>query len=525
MLDLLIRNGTIVDGTGSPGYYGAVGVEGDQLRILRGDVSDVEAGRVIDATGHVVSPGFIDLHSHGGMTILKEPRHEPKVRQGITTELIGIDGNSVAPFKTQEDLHRFIELDTGLNDQPPMPAQWSSVAEYLSMYDNKVAVNICYILGNSPVRIWSVGWNDRPATGEELEDMKAVVREAMEEGACGLSTGLDYPPGAYADTNELIELSKVAAAMGGFYHTHTRASLLQKGHLAPWEEAIEIGRRSGIAVHLTHYRQRAQGVGSHLDYLGLVEKARDEGLDVTFDCYPYIYSSTRAIISIPNWAKDGGPERLKEAFRSPQDRERMKQEMSISSWGRNVGEWWLTHFRKPHNKQYEGHSLEEIAKMRSQEVLDAFFDLLLDEDLGVCMVVVGTNAHTLPAFVSHPCGMVGSDAILVGDYPSPRSYGCFPVILAEFVRAEKQLQLPEAIRKMTSYPAQLLGLKGRGILRDGMKADIVIFNPDTVKAPATLKQPKQFPLGIPYVIVNGKVVIDDGQHSGALPGYALRHGR
>ena len=253
MIDLLIRNGLVIDGTGNPGFYAAVGVRGEKVHVLRGNVDHVEAARVIDASDHVVCPGFIDMHSHGGLVILGDPRHEPKVRQGVTTELIGIDGNSVAPFKTQDDLHRFIELDSGLNGKPPMPAQWSTVAEYLSMYDNKVAVNICYILGNSPVRIWSVGWNDRPATGEELEDMKAVVREAMEEGAFGLSTGLDYPPGAYSDTNELIELSKVAAEMGGFYHTHTRASLRRKGLLAPWEEALEIGRKGEIPVHLTHY--------------------------------------------------------------------------------------------------------------------------------------------------------------------------------------------------------------------------------------------------------------------------------
>ncbi len=526
MLDLLIRNGLIIDGTGSPGYYGAVGVQGDTLHILRGDVSQVEAGRVIDARDHVVSPGFIDMHSHGGMTILKEPRHEPKVRQGITTELIGIDGNSVAPFKTQEDLHRFIELDSGLNDVPPMPAQWSSVAEYLSIYDNKVAVNIAYILGNSPVRIWSVGWNDRPATGSELEDMKSVVREAMEEGACGLSTGLDYPPGAYADTNELIELSKVAAEMGGFYHTHTRASLGRQGLLAPWEEALEIGRGSDIPVHLTHYRQRAPGVGSHLDFIGLVENARDEGMDVTFDCYPYVYGSTRSIISIPNWAKDGGPERLKEALRSPADRARIKEEMLANpSVLGSIGDGWLTNFQKPHNVQYEGHTVAEIARMRGQDELDTFFDLLVDDGLGVCTVAVATNPQTLPDFVAHPCGMVGSDAILLGEYPSPRTYGCFPVILAEFVRSEKQLKLPEAIRKMTSFPAQRLGLRNRGLLRDGMKADIVVFNPETVKAPATRERPKQFAQGIPYVIVNGRPVIDNGEHTGATPGMALRHRR
>ena len=524
MLDLLIRNGLIIDGTGGPGYYGAVGVQADEVHILRGDVSQVEAVRVIDATDHVVCPGFIDMHSHGGLVILGEPRYEPKVRQGITTELIGIDGNSWAPFKSEEELHRFIELDSGLNGVPPMPAGWSNVPELLSMYDNKVAVNMCYILGNSPVRIWAVGWNDRPATGAELEDMKAVVREAMEEGAFGLSTGLDYPPGAYADTNELIELSKVVAAKGGFYHTHTRASLLRQGLLAPWEEALEIGRGADIPVHLTHYRQRTEGVGSHLDYLGLVENARNEGMDVTFDCYPYVYGSTTATISLPNWTMDGGPERLREVLGTPKERARLHEEMTNNPT-RFFGETWLTNLRKPHNRQYEGLSLPEVARMRGQDELNTLFDLILDEELGLCTVGIATNPQTLPAFVSHPHGMVGSDALMLGEYPSPRTYGCFPVILAEFVRAEKHLRLPEAIRKMTSFPAQRLGLRDRGLLWDGMKADMVVCNPKTVKAPATRTQPKQFPLGIPYVIVNGQVVIDDGEHTGVLPGRALRHGR
>ncbi|MBI4200656.1 MAG: D-aminoacylase [Chloroflexi bacterium] len=525
MLDLLIRNGLIVDGTGSPGFYGAVGAEGDQLRILRGDVSQAEAARVIDATGHVVCPGFIDMHSHGGLTILKQPRHEPKVRQGITTELIGIDGNSVAPFKTRKELRQYMELDCGLNDRAPENLNWSSVSEFLSLYDDRVAVNICYILGNSPVRIWGVGWNNRPATGDELEEMKAVVREAMEEGAFGLSTGLDYPPGSFADTNELVELSKVVAAMGGFYHTHTRSDLRRQGLLAPWEEALEIGRKSGSPVHLTHYRQSAQGVGSHLDYLGLVEKARGEGLDVTFDCYPYIYSGTRAVAYLPQWTMDGGLERLMRALRSKADRDRIKKEIGSNPQARDAEERWLTNFQKPENKQYEGQSLADIARLRGQEEVDALCDLFLEDGLQISWVGVRTNPQTLPAFVSHPCGMVGSDAILMGEFPSPRSYGCFPVILAEFVRAEKQLRLPEAIRKMTSFPAQRLDLRDRGLLRDGMKADIVVFNPDTVKTPATRRNPRQFPQGIPYVIVNGKVVIDNGNHTGALPGRALRHGR
>ena len=520
MLDILIHNGTILDGTGNPGYKGAVGIDGDTISLHRGDLSDIEAHRYIDAEGYVVSPGFVDLHSHAGLTILGAPHHDPKVRQGVTTELVGIAGISHAPFKTTEELERYIWLDSGLNGYPPMPPDWLTVSELLSKYENTVAVNVAYILGNSPVRIWSVGWEQRPANNAEIANMRSVVRECMEEGAYGISTGLDYPPGAYASTEELIELSEESARLGGFYHTHTRASLKEQGVLAPWEESIEIGRRSGIPIHLTHFRQGYQGDGSHLDYLGLVDNARIEGLDVTFDCYTYPYSGTTITIGLPHWAKDGGPERLMAALRDPDDRSRMKKEITIDRLENN----WLTNFTKEANKIYDGLLITEIANLRNQDPADALFDLLLDENLGISTVGLGTNPQTLPAFVSHPAGMVASDAILFGEYPNPRTYGCFPVVLAEFVRAEKQLRLPEAIRKMTSFPAQRLGLKDRGLIKDGYKADIVLFNPDTVKAPATKENPKQYPIGIDYVIVNGKIVIDDGNNTGVTPGRALRRG-
>ena len=520
MLDILIHNGTILDGTGNPGYKGAVGIDGDTISLHRGDLSDIEAHRYIDAEGYVVSPGFVDLHSHAGLTILGAPHHDPKVRQGVTTELVGIDGISHAPFKTTEELERYIWLDSGLNGYPPMPPDWLTVSELLSKYESTVAVNVAYILGNSPVRIWGVGWEQRPANNSEIANMRSVVRECMEEGAYGISTGLDYPPGAYASTEELIELSDESARLGGFYHTHTRASLKEQGVLAPWEESIEIGRRSGIPIHLTHFRQGYQGDGSHLDYLGLVDNARIEGLDVTFDCYTYPYSGTTITIGLPHWAKDGGPERLMAALRDPDDRSRMKKEITIDRLENN----WLTNFTKEANKIYDGLLITEIANLRNQDPADALFDLLLDENLGISTVGLGTNPQTLPAFVSHPAGMVASDAILFGEYPNPRTYGCFPVVLAEFVRAEKQLRLPEAIRKMTSFPAQRLGLKDRGLIKDGYKADIVLFNPDTVKAPATKENPKQYPIGIDYVIVNGKIVIDDGNNTGVTPGRALRRG-
>ncbi|MBI3330384.1 MAG: D-aminoacylase [Nitrospinae bacterium] len=522
MLDLLIRGGLIIDGTGNPGFYGAVGVEGERVHILRGDLAGVEAARVIDAQGRVICPGFIDMHAHSGLVMLAEPRHEPKVRQGVTTELIGVDGNSYAPFTSHEDFLRFVEVNAGLDGNPTLPGQWSTVEQYLSMFSNRVAVNVAYILGNSPVRICGMGWEDRPPSAGEFANMKAILREGMEEGAFGLSTGLDYPPGSYANTAELVELSREAVRLGGIYHTHVRYSLGDR-FLDPFKEAIDIGQQSGIPVHITHFYQRTTSPGGAERMLGLVEGARDGGLDVTFDSYPYLYSSTRLLIIIPQWAHDGGPEPLKKVLRSPEGRERIRKEMSprALSWH----DMWLTYFKRPEHHRYEGRSIAEVAEMMGKDVVDAMCDLLLAEDLQVSYVSAGANGATLPKFVSHPLSMVGSDALLIGDYPSPRTYGTFPVILAEFVREERFLGLPDAIRKMTSFPAQRLGLPDRGLLRDGFKADIVVFDAQRVKAPATRTQPKQFPIGIEYVIVNGKVVVDKGQHTGILAGRALRRGR
>lgn len=522
MLDLLIRNGLIIDGTGNEGFYGAIGVEDETVRVLRGDVSTLESTRVIDASDHVVCPGFIDMHAHSGLVILSEPRHEPKVRQGITTEVIGVDGNSYAPFHSHEDFLRFAELNSGLDGNPPLPGRWSTVAEYLAMFDQRVAVNIAYLAGNSPLRIAAVGWGDRPATAAEIADMRALLREAMEEGAWGLSTGLDYPPGDYADTDELVALSEEAVRLGGIYHTHVRNRLGDR-YLDPFREAIEIGRRSGIPSHITHFYQRSTSPGGAGRLLGLVEDARDEGLDVTFDSYPYIYSSTRLAIILPDWAQDGGPERVREVLQSPEARQRLRDE--IGPRGPSWHDMWLTYFKHSHNHRYEGRSIAEVAEIMATSEVDAVCDLLLDEDLQVSYVTAGVNGATLPKFVAHPFSMVGSDALLIGEYPSPRSYGCFPIILSEFVREERYLSLPQAIRKMTSFPAQRLGLPDRGLLRDGMKADVVVFHPGRVCAPATRTNPKQYPVGIEYVIVNGQVVIDAGEHTGVLPGRAVRRGR
>jgi N-acyl-D-amino-acid deacylase len=523
-LDLLIRGGLVVDGTGSPGFYAAIGVEGESVRILRGDVSAIKAQRIIDASGHVVCPGFIDFHAHSGLMILSEPRHEPKVRQGVTTEVIGIDGCSYAPFHSHEDLQKFIDLNSGLDGRPELKQKWATVPEYLALFDDRVAVNICYLLGNSPVRVATVGWEDRPASPGDIANMRSIVRESMEEGAWGLSTGLDYPPGGYADTSELIELSSEVARLGGIYHTHVRYGLGDR-FLDPFREALDIGRRSGVPPHITHfYQSSVTGRGGADALLGLVEDARDrEHLDVTFDSYPYVYGSTRLLIVFPNWIHDGGPDTVRRALASPEMRERLREE--VAPRGVSWHEMWLTYFKHPRNHRFEGHTVAEVAEMTGKHPVDAMADLLLDEDLQVSFVSAGANGLTLSKFVSHPMSMVGSDALLIGDFPSPRTYGCFPVILSEYVRGEHSMALPQAIRKMTSFPAQRLGLPDRGLLRDGFKADIVVFDPEGIRTPATRHMPKQFPIGLPYVLVNGRVVVDGGEHTGVLAGRALRRGR
>ena len=325
---MLIHGGTLVDGTGSPGVPAALAIRGGRLTILHGDVAEVAAGRRIDATGLVVAPGFIDLHSHSGLMILADPRHEPKVRQGVTTEVIGVDGNAYAPFRRAEDLLAFVELNAGLDGHPPISYDWSSVASYLARFDRRVSVNLYHLVGNSALRIDALGWDDIPADRPALDRMRAVLREGMEDGAFGVSSGLDYPPGAFASTDELAELTAEAAKLSGIYHTHVRYALGDR-FLDPFREAIEIGRRGGSPVHITHFYHRVTFPGSPEQMIGLVEDARAEGLDVTWDTYPYEWASTRLLIMLPPWVQAGGPAALKERLADRAVRKRLRTEIAV----------------------------------------------------------------------------------------------------------------------------------------------------------------------------------------------------
>ena len=528
MPDLLITGGIIVDGTGNPGYPATVAVEGRHIRIIRGNGDLPPAGRVIDASGLVVAPGFIDMHSHSGLMIFDNPAHVPKVAQGVTTELIGVDGCSYAPFPDRAELRRFVTFNAGLDGCPDLAYDWDTVESFINRFDGAVSVNIACLVGNSALRIAALGWDQAEAGRQDVANMRAMLREALEEGAFGLSTGLDYPPGSYASTEELGELCKEPARVGGLYHTHVRYWMGDK-FLDPFREAFRIAELGGCPLHITHFYCKAaypRGSGAMFD---LIEHETARGADVTFDGYPYEWSSTRLTIFLPQWIQAGGPEATVQRLGDENCRSRFKEELAATdpedSW-RAFHDWVrVGYFAQPRNRRYENMTMGAIARERGQDVVDAFFDLLAEENLRITEVHPGPTGPTLAKFFQHRLGMVGTDSVFIGDRPSPRTYGSFPRILGEFVREESFLSLPEAVRKFTSFPAQRLGLPDRGILRDGFIADITVFDPARIRGTATYDRPRQQPEGVEYVIVGGTVVLDRGKHTGALAGRALRRGR
>jgi N-acyl-D-amino-acid deacylase len=528
LVDLLITGGLIVDGTGNPGYRASLAVQDERLQIIRAPGELPEAEARIDATGLVVAPGFIDMHSHSGLMIFDDPRHLPKVSQGVTTELIGIDGNSYAPFRERSDLEAFARMYAGLDGGPDLEYDWDSVASYLSRFDGRVSVNIAFLIGNSALRICAAGWEPTQADPDAVADMRAMLREGMQEGAFGLSTGLDYPPGSYATTEELIELGTEAGRWGGFYHTHLRNRLGDR-FLDPIREAVEICLRGELPLHLTHLYQRATHPGGTAAIFGLIEDAMRDGVEVTFDTYPYEWSSTTLLIRIPQWVQAGGPDACVSRLASTRIRQAIREELEqageLEAWLRQFDHIRVGNLRLPEHAGYEGRRVSEIAREREQDALETVCDLLVAEELRVNEVALGPNGTTLPRFVEHHLGMVGTDSIFVGERPSPRTWGAYPRILGDFVREERLLSLPEAVRKMTSFPAQRLGIADRGLLRDGLRADVAVFDPQRIRALATYDQPVRQSEGIEYVLVNGELVIDRGLHTGALPGRALRRGR
>lgn len=517
MVDLLFTNGTVIDGTGSAGFRASVAVTGDTLRVITGDASAAQAGRTIDASSYVICPGFIDMHSHSDLKLLTDPEHEPKIRQGVTTEALGMDGLSYAPT-TPRALEQLLVYLAAVNGDPP-DVRWSSVADFLALFDGSSTCNVLHFVPHAAIRVAAMGWSSRLPTDTELNTMRDLTREGMRDGAFGFTTGLTYAPGAYSNTDELAAIATVAAEEGGFYCTHSRYTLGDR-LLDPFREALEIGRRSGAPVHISHYHSPVAGLGTQMT--GLVDEARNRGLDVTYDQYPYPAASTVLHSLLPYWVHAGGPQALMTRLADPNVRDLMVRAVEPQWGGQTLDNYIFAHIASDKNKEWEGRSLEELAAHRGGRMVDAVSDLLLEEDLQVAFVARTGNLENIREIASHPAQMIGTDAILTGGRPNPRTYGTYPYVLAQFVRGEGLFSLEEAIRKMTGAPARRLGLTDRGVIRDGAKADLVLLNPGDVDTPATFDDPLQYPVGIDYVAVNGSLVIDNGRHTGARPGRALR---
>ena len=506
--DLLILGGKVVDGSSNPWFHADIGVRGEKISEI-GRLSGSVASKMIDASGKVVAPGFIDMHSHSDIYLFTNPLAEPKTRQGVTTEVLGQDGLSVAPLTTESrsELRKYL---AGLLGDFPASWTWRSVGDYLKQVEEaKPSVNTATYVGHGSVRAAVMGFEERAPTPKELQEMKELVDRSMKEGAFGLSTGLIYPPSCYADVEELGELCKAVADLGGYYVTHLRneADTL----LESMKEAFEIARVSGVPAHISHHKAAGRrNWGRVRDSLAMIDRARDEGMDVTCDQYPYIAGSTMLSSILPSWAHEGGTERMLDRLGDRGVRSRMKADME-----RDLQSIMVTYCR--HRKQFEGKMLTKIAEETGKDPYDAAFDLLLEEEAAVSMAVFNMCEDDVKMVMRHPAVMIGTDGLLAGR-PHPRAYGTYPRILGRYVREERNLGLEDAVRKMTSLPAQRLGLRDRGLLREGYFADIAIFDPEAVLDRATFEDPLQFPAGVEWVIVNGAVTVENGAHTGARNG-------
>ncbi|MGQ9585378.1 MAG: N-acyl-D-amino-acid deacylase family protein [Anaerolineae bacterium] len=517
MFDLLVTNGRIVDGGGNPWFRGDVGVTGERIAAI-GLLAEAEAKITLDAGGAIVCPGFIDVHAHSDLPLLSEPRHEPKVRQGVTTEVMGNCGWGFAPA-SPETLAQLLAF-RGMNR--PITQTWTSVAEFLSLFDHQVAINVAYLLPHSTLRIEAMGWEDRNPSRQELERMKELVAQGMADGAVGISTGLDYPPSSFASTDELIEICRTVSRLGGIYVSHTRDISHPEQALG---EAMRIGEKAGIPVHISHLKAVGpENRGRAADrILPIVDRAREKGLDVTFDSYPYEAGSGSLKRVLPDWIQEGGPDGLAHRLRDSGLRARAKKEKR-EIYGLDWDKIYLVALPSEKNKDLVGKNLIEAAAMRQVDPVDLAWDLLVEENLECTTIFFLEAEEDIQTIMRHPAQMVCSDSLLEGQNTHPRTFGTFPRILGRYVRELGVLRLEEAVRKMTSFPAQRFGLKGRGLLKEGFVADLVVFDEGRVRDTAGYWDSRRYPEGIAYVVVNGRVVVDQGRHTGALPGRALGPG-
>ena len=524
--DTLITNGTVVDGTGRLRYEADVGISRGRIAAI-GRLEDAEAASIVDAAGLVVAPGFIDMHSHSDMSLFDDPGGESKAHQGVTTEVTG--NCSYSPFPIGPG--GTADLDMGWK----FKRQWTDLDGWANQLEtNGISINVAPQVGQAALQIAVGATQDRPATQDEMRAMQRLAAEAMEQGAFSLSTGLTLAPSMYADTDEIVALAEAIAPFeGAFYATHAR--VWAGNHVGAIEEAMEIGRRAGVPVQYSHMAiidPRYYGSGEEM--LAVIERARSEGLDATYDVYPYTAAGSHLAQSLPRWLQEGGEQAMLQRIRNPSDRQRALEDMKR---GHFRGLPWkfdtivLSYVRSEPNRPLVGKTIEEIATERETDPLETYLALIDEEDNQVGAVFHNRVESDVRFFLSHPLAMIGSDGIAISptgiyadDQPHPRFYGTYPRILGRYIREQSLMSLETAVHKMTGMPAERLRLRDRGRIGEGLVADLAIFDPRGVIDRATFEDPHQLAEGVPHVLVNGELVVSNGKHTSARPGRVLRRG-
>jgi N-acyl-D-amino-acid deacylase len=525
-LQEVLAGGTIVDGTGAPAYRADVGLADGRITAL-GDLSAADARRRIDISGRVVCPGFIDMHAHSDLTLLVRPTGDSKLQQGVTTEVNGNCGFSPAPLsdaraETVIQLHGF--FGSYVRD---LGWDWRSPAEYIARLEaNGLSHNVVLLVGHATVRITAMGMAQRPPAPDELAHMRDLIRSAMQAGYFGMSSGLVTPPSVYSDTEELVELATVVAEAGGLYATHMRG----EGHslVRATAEALEVGERSGARVQISHHKATFRAYwGRVRQAIQLSEWAVERGQRVGFDVYPYTAGSANLTQIIPDWAHEGGLSELLERLRQPATRARIRREVTAQDreWDRTFVAW----VPAAADQSLEGQSIAAIAERRGLDAIDALFAVLDESAAEASMVHFVMDEQDVRFVMRHPLSMFGSDGLglapdgVLGEgQPHPRCYGTYPRVLGHYVRDEQVLGLEEAVRKASFVPSEQLGLTHKGRLQVGADADLVVFDPATIKDSATYERPHQFPQGIDYVLVGGQIAVDHGTVTSARAGKVLR---
>ncbi|MFJ4169603.1 amidohydrolase family protein [Paenarthrobacter sp. NPDC089714] len=537
----LISNATLVDGTGADRRPADVLLDGAVIAVIADASSLTEAGtdadRIIDAAGLVLSPGFIDMHAHSDLQLLVNRDHYAKLSQGVTTELLGQDGLSYAPVD-DATLAGVREKIAGWNDNPAdFDWDWRTVGEYLDRLDapeanadgstGRIATNAAYLVPQGTVRAMVMGFAEGDPTPEQQQHMQDVIRTAMEEGAVGMSSGLTYTPGMYAQTEELAGLCRVVGELGGFYAPHHRS--YGKGALDAYAEMIGLSRETGCALHLSHATMNfAENKGRAGELLDLIDEALEQGVDITLDTYPYLPGATTLSAILPSWASSGGTEATLDRLADPGERAKIREAVEIyGSDGCHgvVAEWEtleISGVQNPALAGYVGKTIKDIAAETGEEPFDVFARILTEDRLGTGILQHVGHEENVQAIMKHRTHTGGSDGLLVGAKPHPRAWGTFPRYLGHYSRDLGLLSLEETVHHLSGRPAARLKLHNRGLVREGFAADVVLFDPETIRDTATFENPRQAASGIEYVFVNGTAAIDGGEPTGARAGRALR---